>query len=340
MKTSILCASLALLLPACGGSSLPTLETAALRGTVVELNGQTLDRSGVSVTLLESGARYLTDVNGEFGFTALEPGVYTLDFDTTLTSAALLGEEGEAEHGDRPHDDEVEDEEGRPQVEVPADGGDIEVVVTIEDGEVTDFSVGHHQERHAVAWLEPVADGLAVEGKIRVSARGDAQALAICVWGLEPGDVLTIWIGDDLIGDPRANEGGEACLERLVDSLAALAGRRVTVKVEGETVLVGEIPELPPEMEPPHDGDDEPGEEDGEGRHEEDGHDGEEGDDEGAGDEETGEREGDGETDGDGEGEGDGETGGDGEGEGDGETGEREGDGEGEGDAGGEGDDL
>ncbi|MHC5051526.1 MAG: carboxypeptidase-like regulatory domain-containing protein, partial [Planctomycetota bacterium] len=91
---------LALLLPACGGAS-PALETAALQGTVYELDGQTLDRSGVSVTLIETGATYMTDTNGDFRFNDLAPGVYTLDFDTMLTTAPLLSEEGEEASGDR-----------------------------------------------------------------------------------------------------------------------------------------------------------------------------------------------------------------------------------------------
>jgi hypothetical protein len=241
---------LALLLPACGGAS-PALETAALQGTVYELDGQRLDRSGVSVTLIETGATYMTDTNGDFRFNDLAPGVYTLDFDTMLTTAALLSEEGEEASGDRPHDEAVEDEEGRPKVEVPADGGEIDVRVKIEDGEVTDFSVGCYEERHAVAWLEPVADGVGLEGKIRLTADGDRHELAVCVWGLEHGDVITVWIGDDLVADPVANAGGEACFERVVENGANLAGRAVYVKLGDELVLAGEIPALPAEKPPP-----------------------------------------------------------------------------------------
>ena len=46
-----------------------------------------------------------------------------------------------------------------------------------------DFSVGCHEERHAISWLEPVADGLHVEGKIRLTADGDRYEIAVCVWG-------------------------------------------------------------------------------------------------------------------------------------------------------------
>jgi hypothetical protein len=250
MRTRWIGALLALLLPACGGAS-PALETAALQGTVYELDGQTLDRSGVSVTVIETGATYLTDLDGDFRFEDLAPGVYTLDFDTMLTTAALLSEEGDGEAGDRPHDEAVEDEEGRPKVEVPTDGGEIDVRVKIEGGEVTDFSVGCHEERHAIAWLEPVADGVHLEGKVRLSAEGDRQELAVCVWGLEHGDAITVWIGDDLVADPVANEGGEACFERLIENGTALAGRAVYVKLGDELLLAGEIPALPVEKPPP-----------------------------------------------------------------------------------------
>ena len=42
------------LFAACSGSGEPTLQTAALTGTVTELDGQNVDRSGVSVTLIET----------------------------------------------------------------------------------------------------------------------------------------------------------------------------------------------------------------------------------------------------------------------------------------------
>jgi len=255
MRTAWIGALLALLFPACGGAS-PALETAALQGTVYELDGQTLDRSGVSVTVLETGAMDLTDSNGAFRFDELTPGVYTLDFDTVLATAALLDGEAGEEPGERPHDEAIEDEEGRPKVDVPEGGGEIDVRVKIVDGEVTDFSVGHHEERHAIGWLEPVADGLHVEGKVRLSAEGDSHELAVCVWGLEHGDVVTVWIGDDLVADPVANAEGYACFERRFESVANLFGRTVHVRLAGELILSGEIPDLPPEMPPPDKGED------------------------------------------------------------------------------------
>jgi hypothetical protein len=247
------------------------MGTAALQGTVYELDGQTLDRSGVSVTVLETGATYLTDPDGEFRFDELAPGTYTLDFDTVLTMAAMLDEEAESEKEpyDRPHDEAVEDEEGRPKVDVPEGGGEIDVRVKIEDGEVTDFSVGHHEERHAIGWLEPVADGLHVEGKIRLSAEGDVYELAVCVWGLEHGDAVTIWIGDDLVADPVANAEGYACFERRLEHVANLYGRTVYVRLGDELLLEGAMPDLPAEKPPPE----EKGE--GEGAAEEKEHDGE-----------------------------------------------------------------
>jgi len=306
MKTAWIGALLALLLPACGGAS-TALETAALQGNVYELDGQTLDRSGVSVTLIETGATYLTDANGDFRFGELTPGTYTLDFDTVLTTASLLSEEGEEERGDRPHDDAVEDEEGRPKVDVPVDGGEIDVRVKIEDGEVTDFSVGHHEERHAIAWLEPVADGLQLEGKIRLTAEGDRLELAVCVWGLEHGDVITVWIGDDLVADPVANAEGEACFERAFENVARLFGRAVHVKLGDELVLSGEIPALPAEKPPPREGGEDAPDGEGDGNEDGDGDDGADGETDGN-EEGAGDGEADGENDGNEEGAGDDEA--------------------------------
>jgi hypothetical protein len=162
------------------------------------------------------------------------------------------------------------------------------------DGEVTDFSVGCHEERHAIAWLEPVADDVALEGKIRLTADGDRHELAVCVWGLEHGDAITVWIGDDLVADPVANAEGEACFERAFENLANLAGRAVYVRLGDELVLAGEIPALPAEKPPPREdggeegGKESPEEPNGEGEPKE-GH-----DEEPAGEEPNGEGESDG----------------------------------------------
>ena len=86
MRTALfgfLCAVTALLIPACGGGSTnATIQTAALQGLVYEIDGQTFDRSGVAVTVVETGETVITGVDGSFEFTDLPAGRYTLDFDT------------------------------------------------------------------------------------------------------------------------------------------------------------------------------------------------------------------------------------------------------------------
>ncbi|MDH3591356.1 MAG: hypothetical protein OER88_05730, partial [Planctomycetota bacterium] len=57
-----------MLLAACGGGgpSAPALEFAALEGLVYEVDGQTADRSGVMVEVLETGQTAVTAADGRF----------------------------------------------------------------------------------------------------------------------------------------------------------------------------------------------------------------------------------------------------------------------------------
>jgi hypothetical protein len=81
---------LVLALAACsgGGAAAPALESAALEGMIYELDGQTLDRSGVSVTVVETGERVLTSTDGMFEFASVPPGDITLHFDAAAISLA------------------------------------------------------------------------------------------------------------------------------------------------------------------------------------------------------------------------------------------------------------
>ena len=94
MKTCLFSASSALLilLTACsGGGSTPetTLGSAALSGLVVEVDGQTLDRSGVSVRVVETGDTAVTGADGRFAFPDLPPGTATLQ--ATSVSGSTCG---------------------------------------------------------------------------------------------------------------------------------------------------------------------------------------------------------------------------------------------------------
>lgn len=251
MRNAIFCAVLALLVAACGESP-PALSAAALQGTVYELDGQVLDRSGVDVTLMETGASAVTDVNGEFRFEGLAPGRYTLDFDSAASVAALMAGEGEPA---------AEDEEGRPVVDVPEEGGEVEIRVKLDGDKVTEISYGSDEERHASARLFcPEECNHEVEGMIKLSSTIDGQRFAVCVWHLEPGTVIEVHVGD-WGALAEANAEGEACVVREeelplgVECLEELAGLLVKVELadSGDPLLIGEVPDLPAEKDEPID---------------------------------------------------------------------------------------
>jgi len=99
------------LFAACGGGGGGTaLQTAAMRGVVYELDGQTLDRSGVLVTVMENGSSQLTGPDGRFSFDSLPAGTLTLQFGSSLVVAAQESE-GEAEEGDGEEGEEHDGEE-------------------------------------------------------------------------------------------------------------------------------------------------------------------------------------------------------------------------------------
>jgi len=103
------------LLVACGsgGAAAPNLESASLIGTVVELDGQTLDRSGVEVTLIETGATAVTGTDGRFSFPEIPTGTATLAFGQgQIRVLARRGADDDDDGGDDADDDDGDDDDG------------------------------------------------------------------------------------------------------------------------------------------------------------------------------------------------------------------------------------
>ena len=273
MRLTILSAVAALLLPAClgGGSSGATaVQTAAMEGTVYEVDGQTVNRAGVTVRVLETGATATTGVDGAFTFNGLEPGSYTLDFDSTVNAnlRAIAHQEGDGEgqggetdgeketdgereeprDGDR--DEEGEDHEGRPRIDVTRECGRIVIRVALDNGRVKEFVVERHDVRHAKARLHMTeTSSVDVEGAVRIRSGEAGEAIKICVGGLDAGTVIEVFLDDREGGGPvsmgtvAANAEGVACVERntreggeLLLGAAALGGRegdRIEVRLGG-----------------------------------------------------------------------------------------------------------
>ena len=259
MKQFYLCAFAALALTACSEES-ASIE-AALQGTVYEIGGQNIDLAGVEVTLVETGEVSVTDANGGFGFPALDEGKYTLGF---ATQVASLSHDGDVD-GEHLRDNEIE-------VEVTRDGGDVDIRVAIEnDGRVKDFTEGDFEDRHATRELRrPEESDRDVEGYVKLSHTSHGQRFKVAVFGLEPGTVIDIFIGDDKLGSAEAGEES-ACFVREDLDLENLSGRLVAVYLPDgeEKILFAEVPHLPAKKEHEEDGEGDDGREEGEGDHEE-----------------------------------------------------------------------
>ncbi len=245
-----------------------TLQTSALEGTVYEVDGEANNLGGIGVTLSETGHFAVTGSDGSFSFEDLDAGSYTLRFDTH-GEIADESDDGESEGDAR---EEGEDSEGHPRVDVNGDGDRVEVRVAIEDGEVKDFSVGHHEYRHAIARMFPAEHApYRAEGRIKIAEIEDGFRFVVTAAPFEPGTVVEIWVDDRkhdpvLVGTAVA-EGGEIFFERDtrasdllpfgVLDIDALENYRVEVRLADteELMLIGEIPALPREMEHPREED-------------------------------------------------------------------------------------
>ena len=113
MKTVSTASLLALFLTACSSGNSEG-ETSELQGMVYEVDGQSVDLTGIEIRLVESGRSAMTELDGSFSISGLRTGIYTLDF-TNTRFGSLEGD-----------DDEVTD--NRPKIEVTGDGAVIEVV--------------------------------------------------------------------------------------------------------------------------------------------------------------------------------------------------------------------
>lgn len=101
-------------LVACGGAgttAVPVAQSAAqVQGAILEVDGQTLDRDGIDVQIVETGDMVRSDATGAFQFPDLDSGRYTLDFNPDAArTLALEGEESEEEESE-PKEQEGEEE--------------------------------------------------------------------------------------------------------------------------------------------------------------------------------------------------------------------------------------
>lgn len=272
------------LLAACGGGGGGSLQSAALSGHVYELNGQTQNRAGVEVTVVETGETAVTGVDGSFQFGSIPAGVVTLRFGGNLQAAALRGS-GEAGDdngggGAEPGDDNgADDVVGETEAELRdvRSGENVEVRAALDGGKLTEFSRSDGSRVRAESRLRraagsPDAD---VEGKVKIETRADREKFAVEADHLDAGVQVEFFLDDPAtaegflsIGLVTADALGKAELELSTNdgdllpmgALAAgdLSGFAVEARLAsgGGTLLVGEVPELPAaDGAPPGDGD-------------------------------------------------------------------------------------
>ncbi|MGH7162576.1 MAG: hypothetical protein ACREID_03755 [Planctomycetota bacterium] len=245
---------LVLALSACGGGDSPALRSVALDGLVYQVDGQTVDRSGVMVRVVETGDSMVTGPQGLFFFPDVRAGSVTLQLGSSLV--AVTHDEGEG----------MESEEG------DDDCDEIEVRVAIEDGEVVELSILCADRARAEADLvraegSPDAD---VEGEVEVESRAEGDEFEIEVENLAPGTGVEFFLDDPdtaegflSIGSATANSLGEAELEfdegealpLGAAGVGDLAGFGVEVRLAGtgELLLTGEVPDLPDGVSDPGD---------------------------------------------------------------------------------------
>jgi len=282
---------------ACGGSAPsaePALQTAALEGYVYEVDGQTVDRAGIDVRVLETGEIATTDAEGRFAFAGVPAGDVTLEFGSTLISLAHQAgdldrdrdqdqegdQEGELERARQRHaDDEGEDEDGHPHMHGLVVGDRVQIRCSIDEGEVREFFMAGADRLRAMTCLtrDPDSPDAGVTGKVKIETREDRERFEIEVEHLASGTGINIYLaehpaeGEDpdfsFLGSATANTGGEAEIERDTrdgdklplgaETVAELEGVLIEVRLfttDEPLLLTGEVPALPEEWLAPGDG--------------------------------------------------------------------------------------
>jgi len=247
------------LLAACsGGGAQPALQSAALSGTVIELDGQTEDRSGVAVTVLESGETAVTGPDGSFRFDRVPTGTVTLAFGAARSA---LAQESESEsESENEMENENEDRDGNRIIRGVEDGERIEVRCSLDDGKVTEFS--RSDDTGVEAEIKARRDGL--EAEVEVESETDGDKFEVKVEGLAVGASVDVLLDDPadetapvLLATLVTGADGKAELEiRTRDggtlpggatSVADLAGLIVILELAdtGEELFRLEVPALP-----------------------------------------------------------------------------------------------
>jgi hypothetical protein len=255
---------------ACGGSAPsadPVLQSAALQGYVYEVDGQTVDRAGIDVRVLETGEIATTDAEGRFAFAGVPAGGVTLEFGSTLISLAQRegpggggnGEQNQEQHQEgeqeqerhRHADDEGEDEDGHPHLHGLVVGDRVQVRCAIEDGEVREFFMAGVDRLRAMTFLtrDPDSPDADVKGKVKIESRTDRERFEIEVEHLSAGTAINIYLaappaeGEDpdfsFLGSATANTDGEAEIERDTrDGDQLPLGAETVAELEGVLIEV------------------------------------------------------------------------------------------------------
>jgi len=222
------------LLAACGGGSSgggAVLQAAALNGLVYSVDGQTQDRSGVTIRLAETSAVAQTAPDGRFRFDNVPAGSFTLELlgvagarlaangagdsmdgpddngmdngtDSGTDSGMDSGTDGGTDSGtDGGMESEVkneieEDDSGNPVVDGVSGGDQVEARMAVRNGRIEELSVSGAGRRRAEQDLtrDPLSSLADVEGEVRIETRSDREKFKVEVDHLAPGTVVEVFL--------------------------------------------------------------------------------------------------------------------------------------------------
>lgn len=235
-------AALFVSLAACSGGSAapPAVQTAALSGTVEAIDGNSGDRSGVVVRVLETGDIALTDALGRFRFEGLPLDEVTLVFEDP--NALILD---------------------MWTFEDLIAGMEVDVRCSLREGQIEEFDWIFN----AITFSEvrffpgPASPRPEVEGRVAVEVDDEGERLLFEASGLSEGEEVEFFLDDfdlttgfESIGTASANAEGVAqlvfdtaqgdTLPLGAQSVRDLIGFGVEVRLvaTGETILVGFTP--------------------------------------------------------------------------------------------------